>query len=105
MFRWHEHLDAAWHPGLAADEACAFEGQNDLVDGRRCDAEAALDIGFGGGAQVDPRVGVDEGEILPLGLSEAGFVAARHLIQPWIHLRLESGGADERTLSCDLDPI
>jgi hypothetical protein len=27
------------------------------------------------------------------------------LIQLWTHLRLESGGADERTLSCDLDPI
>jgi hypothetical protein len=30
----HQHLDAAWRPGLAANEACPFEGQNDLMDGR-----------------------------------------------------------------------
>ena len=74
--RWHEHLDAAWHAGLAADEARAFEVENHLVDGRRGDAKAALDVGFGGRPQVDARVGVDEGEILPLGGREAGFVSS-----------------------------
>jgi hypothetical protein len=75
------------------------------VDGRRGDAEGALDVGFGGRPQVDARVGVDEGEILPLGGREAGFVSARHLIHLSIRLRLRSGGGDEHTVSCDLDPI
>ena len=52
MRRWvlgrNQHFDAARDAGLAADEALAFEGENHLVDGRRGDAEAALDVGFGG---------------------------------------------------------
>ena len=67
-------------PRLAANEASAFEGQNHLMDGRRGDAETALDVGFGGRPEVDARVGVDEGEILALGRREAGFVSARQLI-------------------------
>lgn len=105
MLRWDEHLDAARHARLAADEGRAFEGKDHLVDGRRGDAEAALNVGFGGRPQVDTRVGVDEGEILPLGGREAGFVSARHLIHLSIRLRLRSGGGDEYTVSCDLDPI
>ena len=105
MLRWHEHLDAAWHPGLSANEAGTFEGQNHLMDGRRSDAEAVLDVSFGGRPQVHARVGIDEGEILPLGGCEAGFVSARHLIHLSIRLRLQTGGGDECTLSCDLDPV
>ena len=67
-------------PGWRRIEALAFESENHLVDGRRGDAEAVLDVGFGGRPQVHARVGVDEGEILPLGGREAGFVSARHLI-------------------------
>lgn len=43
----HEHLDAAWCPGLAANEARTFESQNHLMDGGWSDAETALDVGFG----------------------------------------------------------
>ena len=93
------------HAGLAADEARAFEGKNHLMDRRRGYAEAALDVGFGGWPQVDARVGVDEGEILPLGGREAEIVSARHLIHQSIRLRLRNGGGDEHTLSCDPDPI
>src|SRR5262245_45896090 len=75
------------------------------MDGGRREAEAALDVGFGGRSQVDAGVGVAEGQILPLLAREARFLSARHLIHLWIYLRLESGGADERTLSCDLDPV
>ena len=68
------------------------------------DAEAALDIGFGGRSEIDARVGVDEGEILALGGREAGF-AARHLIHLSFRLRLRTGGRHEHTLSRDPDPI
>ena len=51
---------------MAADEACAFEGENHLVDGGRGDAEVALHVGFGRRPAVDARVGVDEGQILAL---------------------------------------
>ena len=90
---------------MAANEARAFEGKNHLVDGWRGDAETALDVGFGGWPEVDARVGVDEGEKLALGGREAGFVSARHLIHLSIRLRLQTGGGDEYTLSCDLDPV
>jgi hypothetical protein len=100
----NEHFDAASRAGLAANEACAFKDQDHLVDRRRSDAETVLDIGFGGRPQVDARVGVDEGEVLPLGGCEGGFVFARHLIHLSIRLRLRTGGGDERTLSCDPDP-
>jgi len=57
---------------LATYEAGAFERQHHLVDGRRGDAEAALDVGFGGGlvltrvyasmkARYWPWVGVKRG--------------------------------------------
>ncbi len=54
----HEHLDAAWHAGLPADETSTLDSENHLVDRRRRDAEAALDVGVGGRPQVDARVGV-----------------------------------------------
>jgi hypothetical protein len=63
----HEHFDAARRPEFSSNEARAFEGENHLVDRRRRDAEAALDVGFGGRPEVDARVGVDEGKILTLG--------------------------------------
>ena len=75
------------------------------MDGRRGDAETALDVGFGGRPEVDARVGVDEGEILALGRREAGFVSARQLIYLSIPLRLRTGGGHECRLSRDPDPI
>jgi hypothetical protein len=66
---------------------------------------AVLDVSFGGRPQVHARVGIDEGEILPLDGREAGSVSARHLIHLSIRLRLQTGGGDEYTLSCDLDPV
>ena len=61
------------------------------MDGRRGDAETALDVGFGGRLEVDAHVGVDEGEILALGRREAGFVSARHLI----HLSFDCASEQE----------
>jgi hypothetical protein len=43
------------------------------MDGRRGAAEAALDVGFGRGHEVDARVGVDEGQILALLGVKLGF--------------------------------
>ena len=100
----HEHLDAARDAWLTADEAFPFEGKNHLVDGGRGDAEMVLHLAFSGGAPMDARVGVDEGQILTLLGGEAGHVAARHLIHLSIRLGLQPGGADEYTLSCHVDP-
>lgn len=105
MLGQHEHLDAAWYSGLTPDQACALQRQNHLMDGRRRDAEAVLDVGFGGGPEVDARVGVDEGQILTLLGREAGLLFARHLIHLLIRLGLQPGGCDECTLSCRPDPI
>ena len=57
----------------AADQSCAFERENHLVDGRRGDAEVPLHIGFGRRAPMQPRIGVDEGQILALLGREAGL--------------------------------
>ena len=78
--------------GLASDQACAFEGEHHLVDGRRGDAEVALHVGFGRRPPMHARVGVDEGQILALLGREAGSVAARHLI----HLSIRSGPPTRR---------
>ncbi|KLK89460.1 hypothetical protein AA309_31295 [Microvirga vignae] len=48
-FRGDQHLDASRHPGLAADQSGAFQGQDHLVHGGRSDLEVALHIGLGRG--------------------------------------------------------
>src|SRR3546814_741906 len=68
-----EHLDAAGLAWLAADQACAFEGQHHLVDRWRADAEVALHVCLGRRPAVDTGIGVDEGEILPLLVGEAAL--------------------------------
>ena len=55
------------------DEAGAFEGQDHLVDGGRCDAEEVLHVGFGGRAADHAGIGMDERQILPLRGREARF--------------------------------
>lgn len=101
----HEDFDAARDPGLSADEASAFEGENHLVDGWRGDAEVVLHLMFGGWSPMDPGVGVDEGQILSLLGRKAGLWSARHLIHLSIRLGLHPGGCDECTPSCRIDGI
>ena len=62
-----EHLDACVASAVGGDEVQRVRGPEPTMDGRRGDAETALDVGFGGRPEVDARVGVDEGEILALG--------------------------------------
>ena len=69
------------------------------------DAEVTLHLVFRGRSPMHAGVGVDEGQILALPGGEAGRVAARHLIHRLIRLGLQPEGADERTLSCHVDPI
>src|SRR3546814_4096058 len=73
-----EHLDAAGLAWLAADQACAFEGQHHLVDRWRADAEVALHVCLGRRPAVDTGIGVDEGEILPLLVGEAALRSEEH---------------------------
>ena len=41
------------------------------MNGWRCDAEEALEVGLGGRLTVEQDVGVDEGQVLALLLGEA----------------------------------
>src|SRR3979490_66226 len=103
---WEErNLDAARHARLAANETCAFEVEDHLVDGGRGYTEVALHLALSGRASMHARVGVDEGQVLALLGREAGSAFARHLIHLSIRLGLQSGGSDECTLSHHVDPI
>lgn len=42
-----QNLDAARDARLSANESFALEGEDHLVNGRGCDAEVVLDLGFG----------------------------------------------------------
>jgi hypothetical protein len=46
-FRINEQFDATGDPGLPSDEACAFERDEHLVNGRRGDLKILPDVGFG----------------------------------------------------------
>jgi len=70
-FRGDQYLDASRHSGLAADQAGAFQGQDHLVHGRRGDLEMALHVGLSRGAAMDAGVGINEGQVLALPVSEA----------------------------------
>ena len=51
------------------------------MDRRGRDLEVATHVGFGGRLSEDPAVGVDEGQILALGLREAGSRRAGLLVK------------------------
>jgi hypothetical protein len=70
-FRGDQHLDTSRHSGQTADQAGAFQGQDHLVHGRRSDLEMALHVGFGRGTAMDAGVGINEGQVLALPVSEA----------------------------------
>ena len=65
-------MDASCGSGRPRDEAGFFQGQHHLVDGGGGDLEMATHIGFGRGPFEDPAVGVNEGQVLALGLRKAG---------------------------------
>ena len=64
-------MDAPGDAGLASDETVSLEGYDHLVYRRRADLKVALDVGLGGRATEHVRVGVDEGQILPLLFGES----------------------------------
>jgi hypothetical protein len=66
-------LDAAGGAGGAPDEADAFESEHHLMHAGRRDLEVTLHVSFRGRSAKDPAVGVDEGEVLTLLLSERGL--------------------------------
>src|SRR6202521_1051484 len=71
-FRRNQKLDASGSSGHACDEPGFFQGQRHLVDGGSGDLEMATHVGFGRGPFEDPAIGVDEGQVLALGLRKAG---------------------------------
>ena len=56
----------SWGPGCALDKALSLEGEDHLMNGGRRYAEVTLEVGFGGRAAQHDRIGMDEGEVLPL---------------------------------------
>jgi transposase len=66
MFWINQDFDAARGPGLPSDESGAFERQHHLVNRRRGDAKVLLHVGFGWRPTMQPRVEVDERQILAL---------------------------------------
>src|SRR5215208_6206981 len=59
VFGGEEHLDAARHPRLAADEAETLQREHHLGHARRADPEMALHVALGRWPAVDPCVGID----------------------------------------------
>jgi Winged helix-turn helix len=91
VFWVNEHFDAAGDPGLPSDEACSFERQHHLVNGRRADSKILLHVGLGWRPAVQARVQVDVGQILAL-LGREGFCRgthAGHPIQLFVHASIE----------------
>jgi len=66
-----EHLDAARHSWLTADQAETLQREHHLVHGGRTNPETALHVGLGRGTAMDTGVGIDKGQVLTLGLGEA----------------------------------
>ena len=66
---------------LPSDEACTFERQHHLVNGRRCDAKILLDVGFRRRPAMQARVQVDIRQVLPL-LGRESFCGGTHTGHP-----------------------
>jgi hypothetical protein len=67
QFFWRDQqLDASGGAGFSPDQSGAFECKHHLMDGRRADAEVALQVGFGGRAAEDAGIGMDESKVLAL---------------------------------------
>src|SRR6516165_5548917 len=67
-----EKLNAAGDARGVPDEAGAFEGQHHLVHAGWRDLEVPLHVGFRRRSAEDTAVGVDEGQVLTLLVSERG---------------------------------
>ena len=52
------------------------------MDGRRCDGEETLDVGFGWRSAYHQRIGMDEGQILALFVGKGWFGSRspRHIV-------------------------
>ena len=72
VLRRDEEFDASCDAWLASDQAGALEGKNHLVNRWRCDLEMALHVGLGRRAPEQPRIGIDEGQVLALLVGEGG---------------------------------
>jgi len=67
----HQQLDASRDTWLAPDQPLAFEREQHLMDGRRRDAEVALQVSLGWRPAEYQRVGMDKRQVLPLLRREA----------------------------------
>jgi transposase len=81
VFRINEEFDAAGDPGLPSDEACAFERNDHLMNGRRGDLKILPDVGLGRRSAMQTRIEVDVRQILPL-LRREGFFGRTHAGHP-----------------------
>jgi len=72
VLRSDEEFDASCDTWLASDQTGAFERKNHLVNRGRRDLEMTLHVGLGRRAPEQPRIGIDEGQVLALLFGEAG---------------------------------
>lgn len=89
--------------GLSLNKSCSLQCHDHLMDGWRRDLKISLHVGFGGGATINLRISVDEGQILPLPEGEL-FFTIRMLISVYggvflIHQGIQPyGDPDEYTI-------
>jgi len=67
-----DHLETSSPPRGSAKEAASLQGEDHLVNARRGDGKEALQVGLGGRASIDLRVGMDERQVLSLSFGESG---------------------------------
>ena len=72
MLGFDEHLETSSPSRGSAKEPSSLQGEDHLVNARRGDGEEALQIGLGGRASIDLRVGMDERQVLSLSFGESG---------------------------------
>lgn len=80
----HE-LDTAGYALFTFNEAISFEGEHHLVDGGCGDRKVPLHICFSGWAPEHARIGIDEGQVLPLSGGEAGLCGRDIFVKELIH--------------------
>ena len=86
---------------MPLDQSKTFKGEDHVVDGRGGDGEEALEICFGRRLAGDAGIGMDEGQVLALFVSEGQGRFLRHSDVEFCADNCTStlgGGADERTI-------
>ena len=72
MFGFDEDLETSSPSRGSAKESASLQCEDHLVNTRRGNGKEALQVGLGGRAPIDLRVGMDERQVLSLSFGESG---------------------------------